>query len=67
LDPDWSEWFEGLSVETSRDASGAPLTVISGPVTDQAALQGLLTKIWNLNLPILAVKCLSGYSTEQEM
>lgn len=61
LEPDWSEWFEGMMVQTGHDDGGGLITVISGPVRDQAALQGVLTKVWNLNLPVLAVTCLAGY------
>lgn len=61
LESDWSEWFEGLTVEVGRDAVGGPVTVISGRVRDQAALQGILTRVWNLNLPLLTVTCLLGY------
>ena len=52
LDPDWSAWFEGLRV--SGDQGGQ--TTIAGPVTDQAALHGLLTKIRDLGLELLAVR-----------
>jgi hypothetical protein len=30
-------------------------TVIAGPVADEAALHGLLTKIRDLNLPLISV------------
>ena len=29
--------------------------VLVGPVADQAALRGLLTRIWDLGLPLLSV------------
>jgi hypothetical protein len=52
LDPGWSAWFEGLQL--SSDDHGQ--TTISGPVTDQAALHGLLAKIRDLGLPLLEVR-----------
>jgi hypothetical protein len=52
LYPCWSAWFDGLRV--SSDASGT--TTISGPVTDQAALHGLLNKVRDLGLPLIAVR-----------
>jgi hypothetical protein len=52
LDSRWSAWFEGLRV--TGDASGR--TLIAGPVTDQAALHGLLAKIRDLNLPLISVR-----------
>ena len=52
LDGRWSSWFDGLRV--TSDASGR--TVISGPVADQAALYGLLAKVRDLGLPLIAVQ-----------
>lgn len=52
LDSKWSNWFDGLSVTLDNDGS----TVLSGPVIDQAALHGLLTKIRDLGMPLLLVK-----------
>jgi hypothetical protein len=51
LDPGWSAWFEGLQV--SSDQAGQ--TTITGLVTDQAALHGLLAEIRDLGLPLLSV------------
>jgi hypothetical protein len=51
LDTRWLAWFEGLHL-----TSGAGQTTIAGPVTDQAALHGLLAKIRDLGLPLLTVR-----------
>ena len=53
LTPRWSCWFADLAVET-HDGE----TVIVGPVDDQAALHGLLARIRDLGLPLLAVRVL---------
>jgi hypothetical protein len=53
LDSRWSSWFDGLHV--SSDASGET-TTIAGPVTDQAALHGLLGKVRDLGLPLIVVR-----------
>jgi hypothetical protein len=50
LDAHWSEWFEGLLVETEGQD-----TVISGPIPDQAALHGVLAKVRDLGVPLLSV------------
>ncbi len=51
LDLHWSEWFDGLTIRHEPNGE----TVLVGPVVDQAALYGLLLKIRNLNLTLLAV------------
>ena len=52
LDPAWSSWFEGMDVQSDRPGE----TVIAGPVADQAALHGLLTRVRDLGLPLLSVR-----------
>ncbi|MBD3926113.1 hypothetical protein IEZ26_15925 [Nocardioides cavernae] len=51
LDDRWAAWFDGL--ELSRAADGT--TALRGPVTDQAALHGLLHKLRDLGVPLLSV------------
>jgi hypothetical protein len=51
LDETWSTWFEGLAIIAQTNGE----TILAGPVADQAALHGLLVKIHNLGLPLLAV------------
>ncbi len=51
LDDGWSEWLDGFAVERHDDGT----TVLVGPVVDQAALHGLLARIGDLGLPLLAL------------
>jgi hypothetical protein len=51
LDQHWSAWFDGMTI--TNEANGD--TAISGPVVDQAALHGLLIKVYNLNLTLISV------------
>ena len=51
LDTRWSDWFGGLTI--APQANGE--TLMTGPVTDQAALHGLLNKIRDIGLPLLSV------------
>ncbi len=55
LDGRWATWFEDLNV-----ASDGEDTVISGPVTDQAALHGVLTKVRDLGLFLISVRHLGN-------
>jgi hypothetical protein len=51
LDPRWSDWFEGLTMTYPEAAE----TILSGFVTDQSALHGMLAKIRDLNLILISV------------
>ena len=50
LDKKWAEWFEGMAISHEGGDS-----ILTGPVSDQAALHGLLNRIRDLNLPLLSV------------
>ncbi len=56
LDPDWSDWLGALSVRARLAPDGSYRTILSGPIPDQAALRGILTRIWDLNLELAALK-----------
>ena len=51
LDDRWAEWFDGLRIMPQPDGT----TVLSGPLPDQAALQGLLRRIADLGLALVSV------------
>jgi hypothetical protein len=51
LDGRWSEWFEGLEVESEGGE-----TVLSGTLSDQPALHGVLDKVRDLGLTVVAVR-----------
>ena len=50
LVPQWTDWFEGLTI-TLEDGN----TLLTGPVIDQAALHGLLKRVRDLGMPLLSV------------
>jgi hypothetical protein len=51
LDGRWSHWFQGLQID-----SQAGETVLSGTLPDQPALHGILDKVRDLGLCIIAVR-----------
>jgi hypothetical protein len=51
LSSEWSDWLEGLEVKLLENGE----MILSGPIIDQAALMGVLNKLYRLNLTILSV------------
>jgi hypothetical protein len=60
LDDGWIGWFGGLTL--TREDNGT--TLLAGPVGDQAALYGVLRKVRDLGLPLLAVRRVEPGATE---
>ncbi len=54
LDGRYADWFEGLSIRTGflRDR---PITVLSGFLSDQSALHGVLNRLQAMGLTLLEV------------
>jgi hypothetical protein len=49
-----SAWVGEMEVAVERDAEGLPVTVLTGRL-DQAALHGLLRRLYALGLPLISV------------
>jgi hypothetical protein len=60
LDDRWSDWLGGLAIERMEDGT----SVLSGPIPDQAALHGVIGRIRDLGLPLLAVECIGDECAE---
>ncbi len=48
----WSAWFDGLTITNLANGTA----VLGGVIADQAALYGVLIKIRDLGLPLVAVQ-----------
>ena len=64
LEDCWADWFDGLAIAHSagpsqREGEGEE-TVLSGVLTDQAALHGVLLKIRDLNLALVSISRRTG-------
>jgi hypothetical protein len=55
LSENWSDWFGGMRITVECRGDGASITTLIGVVADQAALRGILDKIWDLNLTLISV------------
>lgn len=56
IEPRWATWFEELTINTEHDDENAAITTLSGALPDQAALLGLLQKLYTLGLTLLLVR-----------
>ena len=55
LDTSWSDWAEGMVISIEGKGDELPVTNLTGTV-DQAALQGLLRRLYSLGLPLISVE-----------
>lgn len=51
LNKNWSDWLEGLDMELLDNGE----MILFGYIGDQAALMGILNKLYSLNLNLLSV------------
>ena len=62
LDQHWSAWFDGLTISNESDGS----TLLRGSLVDEAALHGVLIKVRDLALPLLALKRVAAHGAERK-
>jgi hypothetical protein len=55
LDERWAHWFDEMSIAFEPADDGSIVTVLTGPVADQAALYGLINRMRDLGLPLISV------------
>lgn len=56
LGPQWAAYFDGFILTNSENGEA----LLTGVITDQAALHGVLAKIRDLGLPLLSVNRLAS-------
>lgn len=52
MDTNWADWFDGMFIFHNNDGT----TTLIGKIPDQAALQGILKKLSQLNLELISVE-----------
>lgn len=55
----WATWFDGMHLTTTSDG----LTVLAGPIVDQAALHGVLAKLRDIGLPLISLTLIDPQAT----
>lgn len=54
FDASWVEWFGAVTIKVNRDDNDLSITTLTG-IFDQAALHGILRKLYSLGLPLICV------------
>ena len=58
LDERWSNRLGGLEIKVKQKEDGPPVSILTGYFVDQAALSGVLNSLYDMHLPLMAVKIL---------
>ena len=58
IDKEWFSYHDNMVVEEVDMGEQRPLTILTGQVTDQAALMGILNHLYDLQLPLVSVEYL---------
>ena len=59
IDESWSDWLAGMTMAVERRGEDPPVTTLTGTV-DQAALHGVLRRLYSLGLPLISVNCIEA-------
>jgi len=57
LDVGWTEWDGPMTVTVECGDDETPVTILTGTI-DQAALHGLLRRLYSLGLPLISAICI---------
>lgn len=55
LNESWSDWLGNVKLKRGNQEIDTSQTILLSEVPDQAALRGLLNRIWDLNLELISV------------
>ena len=58
IDPSWANRLAGMNITERRSENGEVETVFVGRLADQAALSGVLDRLYELRFPVMSVDCL---------
>jgi len=63
LSENWSDWIENMVIVVECMDNGSPVTTLTGTV-DQAALHGLIRRLYYLGFPLMSVNCIQSNEKE---
>jgi hypothetical protein len=56
FDESWSVWTERMTITVESEDDGPPTTTLT-VIVDQAALHGVLRRLYSFGLPLISVIC----------
>ena len=56
FDEKWLDWNGEMTITVEGEDDGSPITTLTGTV-DQAALHGILRRLYSFGLPLISVIC----------
>jgi hypothetical protein len=60
LDKQWSDYCGGMTIEHLSVLDQFPMTILTGQLTDQSALIGVINSLFDMGCPILLVECVEA-------
>jgi hypothetical protein len=66
LDERWADAFGAMELVVGTGSDGTAITTLTGLVADQAALQGLLSELYGLGLPLISVQQMENLEDARE-
>jgi len=66
IEESMSDWFEDMSVEVESAEDGSTVTTLKGVIADQAALQGIISRLGVLNMTLISVTKLNDESENEQ-
>lgn len=58
VNKNWFDYYDNMVIEIETGSMQRPLTTLTGRVVDQAALQGILSLLYSMQLPLVSVEWL---------
>jgi hypothetical protein len=63
LDESWTDWVGEMTITVESEGDDPPVTILTG-IVDQAALHGLLRRLYALGVPLISVNYVEASSAE---